>query len=138
MREICKIFIDAKKKNKYKSFIEFQHFLESIQKSDSKIRLDWYYDAGEEWARFLKNGKGIVCMMNRKIGVAFIRKNELSNRTKQILKKILIIEDADFDTQEWYIDHSLLNNIPEIVWSASPNAVDIGRMSLNDLYYATI
>lgn len=31
-----------------------------------------------------------------------------------------------------------LNNIPEIVWSASPNAVDIGRMSLNDLYYATI
>ena len=47
-------------------------------------------------------------MMNRKIGVAFIRKNELSNRTKQILKKILIIEVADFDTQEWYIDHSLL------------------------------
>ncbi len=92
MREICKIFIDAKKKNKYKSFIEFQHFLESIQKSDSKIRLAWDYDAGEEWARFLKNGKGIVCMMNRKIGVAFIRKNELSNRTKQILKKYLLLK----------------------------------------------
>ena len=47
MREICKIFIDAKKINKYKSFIEFQHFIESVQKSDSKIRLDWDYGAGE-------------------------------------------------------------------------------------------
>lgn len=138
MKELCEVIEKARKKKVYKNVEEFRNFIEVINKSDNSIQLDWDYDAGEEWARYLKSDVGIVCLINAKIGIAFIRKDELKKRTKEVLKQIFIIDVYDFDSREWCINLSLLKEMPEIIWNASPNAIDMMGMSLNDLYYATI
>lgn len=77
--------------------------------------------------------------MNTKIGIAFIRKDELTEETIQQLNLYYLFNVSDYSTEEWKIDlEELKRKIPEISWNASPYAVDINSFSLDDFYFATI
>lgn len=139
VKDLNSIFIKAKKKKMYGDLVEFQNIIQQVQSMDENIRLDW--DAGviEEWARFIKNGTGIVCMMNIRIGVVFVRVKSLSKEILEIFKELFVVYVDDYESEEWFIDLSLLQSTtPEIDWNASSDAVNTEKMSLNDLYFATI
>lgn len=139
MRNINKVFIAAKEKKRYTNCLEFESMLEAVKKVDRHMKLDWDSGAGEEWARFTKSDLGVICMMNAKIGIVFARKNCLNNETIKILKSLFLVEVKDFNSKEWAIDLAILmETTPEISWNVSPYAVEAKKMSLNDLYFATI
>ncbi|MCI8669717.1 MAG: hypothetical protein HFI34_09385 [Lachnospiraceae bacterium] len=118
---------------------EFEELLMKILLADSNLKLDWDDGAGEEWARFSNRKEGIVCMINAKIGVAFIRKNYEFSNIKKILDMLEIVFTEDYSSDNWFIDlANLRQTIPELYWHASERAVNINNFSLDDLYFATI
>lgn len=143
--ELCKmenmLYVLQRGKNK-KIFSQKESFVEllkQIQLADSGLKLDWDDGAGEEWARFSNQKNGIVCMINAKIGIAFIRKNYDTQNINQIIDRLEVVYTEDYCSEEWYIDLIELKNIiPEIYWHASEGAVDVKSFSLDDFYYATI
>ena len=137
MRELSTILIKAKEKKVYQTLIEFCEVLSTIMKSDPEFDLDWDDGVIEEWARITKKQEGIVCMLNIKIGVAFIRKHELNSKTLIALDSLFLVDVLDYSSEIWCIDLDLLENrIPEI--DLDPDVIDITKMSLDDLYFATV
>ena len=113
MKDLNSIFIDAKKKKTFRDDFEMENLINIILQSNNNIYLDWDKDTGENWIRLFQH-------------------------TKE-LRSIYVVETEDYDLEEWYIDLNILRECnPEIDWHASSNAVDVGKMSLNDLYFATI
>ena len=103
------------------------------------IELDWDTGAGEEWARIIHNQKGIVCMLNTKIGVAFICRNELNSETLEVLESLFLVDVFDYTSEIWCVDLALLEKqVPEIIWEAPSHVIDVTKMSLHDLYFATV
>lgn len=118
---------------------EFEELLMKIQLADSNLKLDWDDGAGEEWARFSNQKDGIVCMINAKIGVAFIRKDYKIENIKDAIDILEVILTADYSSDNWFIDiNNLEQMIPELYWHASEEAVNTSGFSLDDLYFATI
>lgn len=139
MKNLNNIFIKAKLKKVFVDINEFKEVLKKISSSDSNLSLDWDEGAGEEWAMVFNKKLGKACMLNSKIGVAFIRRRYLSSKSLRVLKKIYLVDVDDYGTEEWYIDLDILKNeTPEIVWCASPNEVNINKLSLDDLYVVTV
>ena len=139
MRSINEVFIKAREKKVYKNIIDFRNTIETVGHSDPNIIIDWDNGAGEEWARLIKSDIGIVCMMNTKIGIAFARKQNLNKETIQVLESLFIVEVVNFSSDEWFIDLDILREkTPEIDWNARVDAVNIEKMSLSDLYFATV
>ena len=139
MNDLNLILIKAKRKKVFKSVLEIQEIIDNIRLSDKKFSIDWDSGAGEEWVRLCNEKKSVVCMMNTKIGIAFIRKDELTEETIQQLNLYYLFNVSDYSTEEWKIDlEELKRKIPEISWNASPYAVDINSFSLDDFYFATI
>lgn len=139
MKDLNSIFIDAKKVRIFCDDFEIENFINIILQSDNNISLDWDKDSGENWIRLYQHTKGIICMMHRRIGVAFVRLSEIDELIKDELRSIFVVETEDYDLEEWCIDLSTLRECtPEIEWHASSYAVDPRNMSLNDLYFATI
>lgn len=137
MRELSTILIKAKEKKVYQTLIEFCEVLSTIMKSDPEFDLDWDDGVIEEWARITKKQEGIVCMLNIKIGVAFIRKHELNSKTLIALDSLFLVDVLDYSSEIWCIDLDLLEKrIPEI--DLDPDVIDITKMSLDDLYFATV
>lgn len=118
---------------------EFKELLIKIQLSDKDLKLDWDEGAGEEWARFFNQQVGIVCMINSKIGVAFIRKSYEINRIKNVIDMLEIVLTDNYSSENWFVDLvDFKERIPEMCWHASTDAVNINGFSLDDLYFATI
>lgn len=139
MKSINEVFIKAKEKKVYKNIIDFRNTIEAVGHSDPNITIDWDTGAGEEWARLIKSDIGVVCMMNTKIGIAFARKQSLNKETIQVLESLFIVEVVDFSSDEWFVDLDILREkTPEIDWNATMDAVNIEKMSLSDLYFATV
>ena len=64
---------------------------------------------------------GIVCMMNARLRLAFIR------------------EKYNYDLDEWSVNIDYLKKeIPQIYWHACEDAVNAECFSLNDFYFATV
>ena len=63
----------------------FEAGLTKIQSTDAELRIDWEDGAGEEWARFSNLTDGIACMINSKLGLAFIREKYNFQKIEQIL-----------------------------------------------------
>ena len=139
MKELNSIFISAKNKKVFCNDNEIDAIINAILQSDKTIYLDWDKGAGEEWARLFRKESGMICMLHRRIGVAFIRLLESDTIIKKVLSTIYAVEVEDYNLEEWRIDlYSLRESIPEISWNVSPYAVDTENMSLNDLYFATV
>lgn len=141
MRELSTIFIKAKNRKVYKDIVEFREVLNEIMKSDLKFELDWDDGVVEEWARIIKQQEGIVCMLNIKIGIAFIHRKGLNSKTLAVLDSLFLVDVLDYESEIWCIDLDLLEEqVPEIVWGigSDPDVIDITKMSLYDLYFATV
>ena len=138
MEELSQLLVKAKEVKKYVDISEFETFIEKI-KELKELRMDWDEDAGEEWARFLNSNCEIVLMMNIRIGIAFLREDCFSEKIVSILKELLLVEVENFGGDQWCIDLSKVRKeLPEISWMASEEAVNTEKMSLQDLYYATV
>lgn len=138
MKDIIEIFKKARNK---KIFLnnEFQELLMKIQSADDSLELEWDSGAGEEWARFFSEEKGTVCMINARIGVAFIRKGYNSRKIKRVIDALEVVPVENYSVEEWRVDlDKLQQTVPEIFWHASQEAVDVNQFSLDDLYYASV
>lgn len=139
MQDLSKILMEAKKKKVYKDIEEFEDVLNEIMSSEINIVLDWDNDAGEEWARFIHRQKGVVGMLNTKIGIVFICNNFLKSMTLKKLDSLFLVKVSNYSSEEWYVDLSLLEKeLPEISWERCSDSIDVTRLSLDDLYFATI
>ena len=139
MQDLSLVLIKAKEKKCYHNFFEFQGIVKEIMLADEDIKLEWDNGAGEEWARFTKSDLGVVCMMNIKIGIVFARQKNLNKKVHDILNSLFVVDVSDYNSEEWFIDLAILEDkIPEISWHVSPNAINTKKMSLNDLYFATV
>ncbi len=138
MKELSQLLIKAKEVKKYVDLSEFEVIIKKINNLN-EYRLDWDTGAGEEWARFLNTNSEIILMFNVKIGIVFLRRAYASDRILNIIEELLTVEVDDFGIDEWCMDVSIIEkDLPEISWMASEEAVNTNRMSLQDLYYATI
>ena len=139
MQSLNDIFIKAKENKVYNNLAEFEDILTMLKASDKDLNLDWDKGAGEEWAVFTKADIGYVCMMNTKIGAVFARNDYLSKEGIRILEMLYLTEVESFSIEDWFVDLEVLEeSVPEINWHASISAVDTEKLSLNDLYFATI
>lgn len=136
MRELSEIFIQAKKKRVYKDMTEFEDLLKKIIESDSNLQLDWDDGAGEEWAMIIKTQVGIVCMLNIRIGIGFIRKMELSSETLIVLNSLFLVDVLDYTSEIWCMN--LEKQIPEISCEGCTDVIDVTKMSLHDLYFVSV
>ena len=138
MRELSQLLIKAKEVKTYVDISEFETLIGKI-KEIKEYRIDWDADAGEEWARFLNSNCEIVLMMNTRIGIAFLREDYFGEKIVSILNNLFIVEVENFGSDQWCIDLSeIRKKLPEINWAASEEAVNTEKMSLQDLYYATV
>lgn len=139
MQDLNIVFIKAKERKCYHNLLEFKSIVEQIMLVDKNIILDWDDGAGEEWARFTKSETGVICMMNTKIGIVFVRQKYLNKETREILNSLVVVDVLDYNSEEWCIDLGVLEDkTPEISWNVSPHAIDTKKMSLDDLYFATV
>ncbi len=139
MQDLSKILMEAKKKKVYENIDEFKNVLDEIMSTEINVVLDWDIDAGEEWARFIDRRKGVVGMLNAKIGIVFICNNFLTSLTLKKLDSLFLVKVSNYSSEEWYVDLSLLEKeISEISWERCLDKVDVTRLSLDDLYFATI
>lgn len=139
MQDLSKVLMKAKKKKVYKNIEEFMDVLNEIMNDEVNIVLDWDNDAGEEWARIVHRQKGVVCMLNAKIGIVFARNNFIKNKTLKDLNSLFFVKVSSYSSEEWFVNLSLLEKeLPEISWERCSNAIDVTSLSLDDLYFATI
>lgn len=135
MRDMLVELLDARKHKIYKEN-EFEALLQNLKESNAGNTIDWDGGAGEEWA--FVNNEGISIMLNRRIGICFVR-GTLDETKVSCLSQCKCVYVDRFDIDEWYIDLTdLRKSVPEIIWSASDDAVDPRCFSLNDFYYATV
>lgn len=98
-------------------------------------------DSGEREDRArCEDGDGaLCCMLHSRIGIAFVRTGMLSESTLVYLARFHVVNVDSFAADEWRLDlGALRSGVPEIGRHACPEAVDPARMSLCDLYYATV
>lgn len=138
MRELSQLLIKAKETKKFEDILEFENLIHKIEELREYI-LDWDIGAGEEWARFFTNDSGIVLMLHIKIGIVFLRKGYVSKAVYSALEDLFIVEVDNYGTDEWCIDLTKVkSDLPEIEWVVSKEAVNPEKMSLQDLYWATV
>ena len=138
MKDLLILLKKAKEKKIFTSQQEFRDVLAKIEENNN-LRLDWDEEAGEDWARFIHEEMGVVCMMSVKVGIAFVRRNYSLQDFQEILEDVNIVLVDNYSSNEWYIDLVVLDKeLPQICWHACENAVDANCFSLDDLYFATI
>ena len=139
MKDLNEVFIEAKAKKLFKDDAEIEKIISNLLQADSMICLDWDKGAGEDWTRFYSQRNGVICMFHKKIGIAFVRKEEANEKVINELNELYVVEIENLNLEEWCIDLEVLKErTPEISWNVSPYAVDVESMSLNDLYFATV
>ena len=135
MKDLLKELSYARQKKIFKNE-EFKDFLSDLVKLDNSNKINWDEGAGEEWA-FINN-KDFSIMINRKIGIFFVRgtiKDPYLNYLK--LGNYIVVDS--YDLKEWFIDlDELKKNVPEIIWHTSSDDIDTSNFSLDDLYFATV
>lgn len=139
MKDLGELLFRAKDKKIYKDIFEFKELINKIKEIDNGLELDWDTGAGEDWVQFVKKGVAIVCMLHTKIGIAFIRRDLIDSKTLELLQPLFVVYFYDYESEEWCIDLNLLKEkVPEIEWLVTKDAVNDKRMSLLDLYFATV
>ncbi|MCL1790395.1 MAG: hypothetical protein FWG40_03400 [Peptococcaceae bacterium] len=139
MNDLLEVLLEAKNKLIFLTQDDFTDALNEIKRSDATLILDWDDGAGEEWARFIHQKFGKVCMLNSKIGILFVLKSYADMLPQKLFCKYKICIVEDYDTKEWSIDlDALKRTLTQIQWDASEDAVNPTSFSLDDFYFATI
>lgn len=139
MKDMLETLRKAKQKKVFMNQQEFKDVLTQIRLADAELKLDWDDGAGEEWARFSNLTDGIVCMVNVRLRLAFIREKYNFQNIKQTLESFEIVFTENYYSDEWSIDvTNLKKEISEIHWHASEEAVNRNCFSLDDFYFATV
>lgn len=139
MKDLNDIFIKAKAKKIFKDDGEIEKIIRNILQVDSMICLDWDKGVGEDWIRFYREQSGVICMLHKKIGIAFVKTEEGNEKVINEINELYVVEIENYNLEEWCIDLDLLRErTPEMSWNVSPYSVDVENMSLNDLYFATV
>ena len=139
MKDMLVVLKRAKEKRIFHYDDEFKELLVQIKAADSNLKLDWDDGAGEEWARFTNLADGIVCMINTKIGVVFIRESYEYDNIRSVVTSLEVVFTTDFCSNNWCIElDRLQNEVEEICWHTAPDVVDTTCFSLDDLYFATV
>lgn len=139
MKDMVQLLLMARNKKIFCSQQEFSDLVRKIKEEDINLKIDWDDGSGEEWARLIDGEKGIVCMINAKIGIAFVRNNYNNSNVMQILKGLCIERTDSYDRDEWTIDLETIKlQVPEIYWHTSESVVNTNAFCLNDFYFATI
>lgn len=139
MRGLNIVIIRAQDKKIYENIAEFKTLLEQLLSTDEDLILHWDADVPEEWAMIEKKDRGLACMMNIRIGLAFIRAEFLTERSIKAMDTLYVEPVTDFEMKEWFIHLDVLKKTTlEIKWSASPDVIDTMKLSLQDLYRATV
>ena len=135
MRDMFIELLDARKHKTYKEN-EFEGLLIKLEKSHEGNTVEWDSGAGEEWA--FVNNSGLSLMLNRRIGICFVC-GKLDESVMACLSQCKCVFVDGYDIEEWCVDLTDLHTgIPEIVWSATDEAVDPHCFSLNDFYAVTV
>lgn len=139
MKDLNSILLAAKNKKMFHDNSELNELINSLLHIDNTLCLDWDRGAGEEWIRLFRRDSGMICMLHSKIGIAFVRFQETDGLLMKELEHLYLVEVDDYSSNEWKIDLTmLLKFIPEISWNVSQYSVDTEKMSLYDLYFATV
>lgn len=139
MKDMLETLRKARQNSLFLDQQEFKNILMKIQRMDMELELDWDDGAGEEWARLSNWSDGIVCMINVKLRLVFIRKKYKIKNIEKILEGFEIVFTENYDSEDWSMDVGKLESeIPEINWHASEDAVNTSCFSLNDFYFATV
>lgn len=139
MKGMIEVLKNAKRKKVFIDEKEFEELVMRIMLKDNTLKLDWDDGAGEEWARLSNETHGIVCMMNVRIGIVFIRKTYDYAKIKDEIEMLEIVFVDSYCVDDWYINlENLRLSIPEIYWHTSGDAVNVDAFSLDDFYFATI
>lgn len=139
MKDMTRLLLMARNPKKFYNQQEFSDFIIRLQEADKNLKLDWDDGSGEEWARFIDGEKGLVSMINAKIGIAFVRNGYNNSNVMQVLQELCVERIDNYDTDEWTIDLGMIKRqVPEIYWHTSENAVNRNAFCLNDFYFATI
>lgn len=129
----------AKHKKPFTNQEEFKETLAQIQAEDTTLKIDWDDGAGEEWARFSNQADGIVCMINSKIRLIFIRSTCNFQNFDHIIGDFEVVFTENYWSDDWTIDTGKLKDeVPEIYWHACEGAVNSNCFSLDDFYFATV
>lgn len=139
MKDMLKILLQAKEQRPSLKESDFIKILRQVLASDPSLTLDWDDGAGEEWARFFHPTVGITCMISTKLRLAFVRKAYDFGKIQAALENEEVVFTDDYSSEDWSIDlDRLRNDVPEIFWHTSADAVDASCFSLDDFYFATI
>ena len=135
MRNLTYEILKAKEYQKTWSKEKFEIIVETWRQADKFLVFD--IDLDEQWARILKDNS-IIGFLGIKIPILFL--NDYVNiYMYNFNKDIHIIYDKNFDNKTWIIDLKKVNqSIPELIWHASPDAINPACLSINDFWYATI
>ena len=138
MKDLIDVLMKARRKMIFKGRCDFVKHLDMIKFSDD-LHADWDDGAGEEWARISHKDYGIVYMMNVQIGILFVKKNYANRVPKAFHSRYEVVYVDNYNDDEWSVDvKRLKNEIPELDWHTSEDAVNPNSFSLNDLYFATV
>lgn len=139
MKDMLETLRKARRKKIFLDQQDFKSVLIQIQLADPELELDWDDGVGEEWARFSNPTDGVVCMINARLGLAFIREKYKLQNIRKVLEDLEVVFTENYYSDDWSIDVSdLKNEISEIYWHASENAVNSNCFSLDDFYFATV
>lgn len=139
MKDMTQLLLRARDKMQFCNQQQFLNLIRSIEESDTNLKLDWDDGSGEEWARFIEEKKGIVLMLNTKIGVVFIRTSYVRSDVNKLLQNLYVEWTENYDIDEWFIDLNVIRQqVPEIHWHTSEDAVNVKAFCLNDFYFATV
>ena len=138
MKDMLEVLKRARQKKIFANQ-EFQEMLMQIQSADATLKIDWDIGAGEEWARFSNQENEIVCMINRNIGLIFIRSMYEFQNIEHVIGDFEVVFTENYWSEDWTIDTGKLKDeVPEIHWHACEGAVNPNCFSLDDFYYATV
>ncbi len=137
-----KKIIEAIQDNRSKplnSKMQLKLFIKDILITNPNIEVDWDEWSGEKWASLFIRGEkfAIICA---ELPVVFILKEK-----KELIKNINslcehnYIEIKSFVDNMWMLDkNEFEQKIPQLIWHASDEAINVNKFSTDDFWFATI
>ncbi len=108
-----------------------------IDKKEAMI-FDWDMECGERWATIFLDHK-FIGYISSVVPIAFCKTVSLKEIERILDEKVIIINEDDLDDKKWFIDPRRLEKCSlKLNWIIREQVLDLGRFSINDLWYATI
>lgn len=95
-------------------------------------------ECGERWATVFWDHK-FIGYISSVVPIAFCKTVFSKEIERFFEEKVIIIHEDDLDDKKWFIDPQRLEKCSlRLKWIIREQVLDLGRFSINDLWYATI